>query len=166
MKSKGVIVNQTSVGAVAAFPFEATYNASKAAMTMFSDIMRLELAPFDITVVDLKTGIVKSNLLANNKKKVETSGSVLPNGSIYEPAREVLEKRIRGEGFDNMGAEQELWAKGVVRDLLKGKPKPKIWSGAGARLAWFGTLLPFGMLDGTVTKMSGLDIMEKILRTD
>lgn len=152
------------MGAVAAFPFEGAYNASKAAITMFSDIMRLELAPFDITVVDLKTGIVKSNLLANNKNTARTSGLVLPTGSIYEPAKEALEERIRGEGFENMGAEQEGWANGVVRNLLKKKPKPKIWSGAGAQLAWFGTILPFGMLDGTVMKMSGLDVMATDLR--
>lgn len=131
---------------------------------MFSDIMRLELAPFGITVVDLKTGILKSNLLANNKKKAETSASVLPNGSIYEPVRGALEKRIRGEGFENMGVEQEGWAKGVVGELLKGKPKPKIWRGAGARLAWLGTILPFGMLDGAVSKMSGLHDMGNDLK--
>jgi short-subunit dehydrogenase len=42
LKSKGMIVNQTSVVSTTAVPFQSTYNASKAAMAMFSDSMRLE----------------------------------------------------------------------------------------------------------------------------
>jgi len=42
LKSKGMIVNQTSVVSTMAVPFQSAYNASKAAMAMFSDSMRLE----------------------------------------------------------------------------------------------------------------------------
>jgi 1-acylglycerone phosphate reductase len=42
IKSKGMIVNQTSVVSTTAVPFQSAYNASKAAMAMFSDSMRLE----------------------------------------------------------------------------------------------------------------------------
>jgi len=42
LKSKGMIVNQTSVVSTMAVPFQSAYNSSKAAMAMFSDSMRLE----------------------------------------------------------------------------------------------------------------------------
>jgi 1-acylglycerone phosphate reductase len=42
LKSKGMIVNQTSVVSTTAIPFQSAYNASKAAMAIFSDTMRLE----------------------------------------------------------------------------------------------------------------------------
>lgn len=42
LKSKGMIVNQTSVVSTTAVPFQSVYNASKAAFAMFSDSMRLE----------------------------------------------------------------------------------------------------------------------------
>ena len=42
LKSKGMIVNQTSIVSTTAVPFQSAYNASKAAMAMFSDSMRLE----------------------------------------------------------------------------------------------------------------------------
>ena len=61
LKSKGMIVNQTSVLATTRGPFQSAYNASKAAMAMFTDALRLELEPFGVTVVDLKTGAVASN---------------------------------------------------------------------------------------------------------
>jgi NAD(P)-dependent dehydrogenase (short-subunit alcohol dehydrogenase family) len=42
LKSKAMIVNQTSVVSATAVPFQSAYGASKAAMAMFSDTMRLE----------------------------------------------------------------------------------------------------------------------------
>ena len=59
--SHGMIVNQTSVGAVVTIPFQAVSNSSKAALAMLSDSLRLELQPFGIAVVDLRTGVVKTN---------------------------------------------------------------------------------------------------------
>jgi len=35
---------------------------------MFSDSMRLELAAFGITIIDLKTRVVKSNLIKNQNE--------------------------------------------------------------------------------------------------
>jgi short-subunit dehydrogenase len=62
LKSKGTIVNHTSAASVCTIPFQSAYNASKAAMAAFSDSQRLELEPFGVRVVDLKTGVVSSNL--------------------------------------------------------------------------------------------------------
>jgi 1-acylglycerone phosphate reductase len=42
LTSKGMIVNQTSVVSATAVPFQSAYGASKAAIAMFSDTMRLE----------------------------------------------------------------------------------------------------------------------------
>jgi len=42
LQSKGIIVNHTSVVSTMAVPFQSPYNASKAAMAMFSESMRLE----------------------------------------------------------------------------------------------------------------------------
>lgn len=58
------------------------------------------LAPFGITVVDLKTGAVSSNLIKNQKTTTQIS---LPKGSIYEPAREVVESAMRNDKMADMG---------------------------------------------------------------
>jgi NAD(P)-dependent dehydrogenase (short-subunit alcohol dehydrogenase family) len=161
LKSKGMIVNQTSVGSAAVLPFQSVYTASKAAMAMFSNSMRLELDAFDITVVDLKTGVVRSNLIKNQKEVNQPS---LPKGSIYEPAREVVHKALRQEGFADSGMPAEQWAKLIVQDLLKKNPPPVIWRGESALLARVAAMLPFGMLDRTVKKITGLDVVEHIIR--
>jgi short-subunit dehydrogenase len=54
-----------------AVPFGGTYSATKAAMTAFSDALRMELAPFNINVVIVKAGAVKSELVNNAKEKTE-----------------------------------------------------------------------------------------------
>jgi len=87
LKSKGMIINQTSIASVTAIPFQSAYDASKAAMTMFSNLQRLELQIFGITVVELKTGVIRSNLIKNQK---ETMTASLPKDSIYGPAKEVV----------------------------------------------------------------------------
>ena len=159
--SKGMIVNQTSIGAVTTLPFQAIYNASKAALAMLSDSMRLELEPFGITVVDLRTGVVKTNLIKNLK---ETQQPSLPKGSIYEPAREAVEKALRQDGFEDTGMPANSWAKLVVQDLLKKNPPSVIWRGDSAWLTRLAAILPFGMFDGMVKKLTGLDVVERTVR--
>ncbi|KAH8594986.1 putative short-chain dehydrogenases/reductase [Bisporella sp. PMI_857] len=163
LKSKGMIVNQTSIASVTSVPFQSTYTASKAAIAMYSDAQRLELAPFGIRVVDLKTGVVKSNLV-KAVQEGNLTNTELPKDSIYAPAREVVEKALRHEGFVNAGIDGAVWAKAVVGDLLRKNVPPIIWRGENAWLAWVATMLPFGMLDSTVKQMTGMDIVEKILQ--
>jgi 1-acylglycerone phosphate reductase len=161
LKSKGMIVNQTSIGAVTTIPFQAVYSASKAAMAMLSDSLRLELQPFGITVVDLRTGVVRTNLIRNLKESQQPS---LPKGSIYTPAKEVVEKALRQEGFEDTGMPAQQWAKLVAQDLLKKNPPAVIWRGESAWLSRLATVFPFGMFDGMVKKLTGLDVVEQIVK--
>lgn len=76
----GMIVNQTSVGAVTTQPFQTIYNSSKAAITMLSDSLRLELQPFGIT----KTGVVKTNLIKNLNESQQPSCRRAPSMSLRD----------------------------------------------------------------------------------
>ncbi|KAL3428446.1 short chain dehydrogenase [Phlyctema vagabunda] len=160
IQSKGTVLNQTSLASVITVPFQSTYNASKAAIAMFSDHQRLELAPFGITVIDLKTGTVKSNIVNN----LSDWGSPLPEGSLYEPARDVVEAFMGGEKFQKDADPAEPYAEWVVKNVLKKRPSHVLWYGGFylwlTRLSLF---LPVGALDGTIKKITGLDIVEKRL---
>jgi 1-acylglycerone phosphate reductase len=161
LKSKGTIVNQTSVASTITVPFQSTYNASKAAMAMFSDSERPELEPFGIKVVDLKTGIVETNFWNNVKDTKETS---LPKDSIYQPAREQVEKTLRGGAYEGGGEPAELWAGRVVQDLMKTVPPANIWRGASAGMVRFAMMLPGGFLERMLKQMTGMDVVEKIIK--
>ncbi|KAG8168156.1 hypothetical protein KVR01_003845 [Diaporthe batatas] len=160
LQSKGLVVNHTSVGASTMLPWQGVYTASKAALMMLSDTLRLEMEPFGVQVVDLRTAVTKTNLIHNHAGKAPT----LPKGSIYEPAREVVEKALRQEVFVGQGMDVDEWARLTVRDLSKKKPPPVIWRGESATMLWFATFMPFGYLDGFLKKLGGLDIVEKIIK--
>ena len=93
---KAIVVNHTSTGVHLSIPFQSVYNASKAAMSRFSDTLRLELQPFGIAVVELKTGGVKTNVVNNVRAKQPE----LPESSIYQPAKDQVEKALRCEYFE------------------------------------------------------------------
>jgi len=88
----------------------------------------------------------------------------LPKDSIYGPTREVVEKALRQDGFADTGMPSERWSKLVVQDLLRKNPPPVIWKGDQAWLARIASVLPFGMFDGTVKKLTNLDAVEEIIR--
>jgi 1-acylglycerone phosphate reductase len=157
---QGIIVNHTSVGAVTTIPFQSVYNSSKAALAMLSDSLRLELQPFGIKVIDLRTGVVRTNLIKNMQQQKQPS---LPAGSIFEPAKDVVEKTLRQEGFENTGMPVEQWAKLTVHDLLKKDPPSVIWRGESAWLTRIASILPFGTFDGMIKKLTGLDSVEQIV---
>ncbi|OAL40683.1 hypothetical protein AYO20_00419 [Fonsecaea nubica] len=155
LESKGIVVNQTSSAGLTPIAFQSAYNASKAAMIMFSDCMRLELAPLGIRVVDLKSSNASSNNFSNNL------GAKLPAGSLYAVARDTVERVMRGETFP-MEVTAEQWAKQVARDLLKkDTPPANIWRGTKAGVAWLSSIRPFALPEGLLKKLAGLDVVER-----
>ncbi|KAG8531807.1 uncharacterized protein KY384_003443 [Bacidia gigantensis] len=158
---RGMIVNQTSAASVTAIPFQSVYSASKAALAMLSATLRLELQPFGIAVVDLRTGGINTGFLESTNKSKTPS---LPESSIYQPVKEPVERVLRREGLQGFGPSPEKWAKDVVQDLLRKHPPPEIWRGELAWFAWFATKLPSGMFDGIIKKFSGMDVVEKAMQ--
>lgn len=159
--TNGMIVNHTSVGAALIIPFQAVYNASKAAMSTFTQTLRLEMEPFNIKVIELKTGGVKTNIIENTRSK----GTPLPKNSIYDPARAEAESLNRSEWAEGqLNMTPERWAKNVTADLLRPTPPPIIWRGDAVWSAWFAGIAPFGWLDGITKKMTGLSKIGEIIK--
>lgn len=153
-----MVVNNTSIASVTPAPMQGIYNASKAAAAMLTDTLRIELAPFKVKVVDLRTGTVASNFYQNMP-----APPALPKDSIYAPAREVVEKAMAGTRLPP-AITAEDWAAQVVRDLLVAKPPTHIWRGQSAWMAWFvRRFLPYTFSDGILAKMGGLDVLEEKL---
>lgn len=158
-KGRGMIVNHASCASLCSVPFQGAYSASKAAMATFSDTQRLELQPFGIRVVDLKTGFVESNFQNNVRGKKAS----LPAGSIYTEAKEVVERAMQGVAMESLGTSSEEWAKAVVSDLLHSSCST-VWRGNKAWLVRIGSMLPFGSLDGTVNNLAGMSEVEQMIQ--
>ena len=118
------------------YVFGSVYNASKAALHQYSNTLRVELKPFDVKVITVVTGGVKSNI-ANTRRE-------LPEGSIYVLLNQEYQRRLTHS--QEVGEANEKYVKYVVPRVI-GTRKRSIWAGYGAWLIWFAsTFLPVSLL--------------------
>lgn len=165
LASKGTVVNNTSIAACVTSPCGGAYSASKAALAILTDTLRLELEVFGINVVDLRTGVVgPTNLLKNKSFFKESTAPILPKGSVYEPARDAMENVIRREAVLGAGMLPAVWARAVVRDLKRPNPPFVIWRGKNALISRIGGFLPRGLTDWLVKKMTRYNRVEEIMK--
>lgn len=121
--------------------FEAVYNASKAALAIFGETLRLELQPFGVRVVTVITGAVDTNIMRNS------SVPKLPDTSRYLPAEKQIVDLAVGndnDGVKRMSAAE--FAEKVANDVIGGA-NGKIWRGGYSSIARvFNVLMPTGVL--------------------
>nr|POF19902.1 nadph-dependent 1-acyldihydroxyacetone phosphate reductase [Quercus suber] len=160
---RATIVNNTSIASLAHVPLQGSYNASKAAAAMLTQNLRLELKPFGINVIDLKTGAVKTNFFANVMAS-ESGGPTLPANSVYLPGKDILEGRMRGDVLMDNAIDAGIWARQVVGDLTKKSPPLLVWRGSSAFTMWLTTFFPVWAFDGMMSNLMGLDVFQKRLR--
>lgn len=150
----GLVVNNTACASVTAgtMPFSGAYNASKAAAASLTEVLRLELEPFGIKVVNLMTGGVRSTFHSN------APTATLPPTSLYNVAKDTVEKAMSGADAAN-GTDPEQWADQVVKDLSKPNPSHWVWQGKFSTLVRIASHLPVGILDSSMRAMVGLDVV-------
>lgn len=157
--SKGTIINLGSIAGKSPVPWQGYYNASKASLLTISDSFRIELAPFDIKVIGIVSGGVKTKFWDN------LNDVALPKGSIYEPAKEVIEKALRGDGLEAAAVDIDLFAEQLVANALRKNPKKHHWIGDGAWSVW--ALSTFGwetVWDLALRGMFELGLVDKKIR--
>ncbi|KAI3403957.2 AYR1 [Candida oxycetoniae] len=109
INAKGVIGFTGSVSGIVPFPFSCTYSASKAAIHQYAASLRLELKPFDVKVINIVTGGVKTNI--EDKRS-------LPETSLYKvPGIEVAFKERQRMAAQNNPMPAATYAKKVVHDF-------------------------------------------------
>jgi 1-acylglycerone phosphate reductase len=64
----------------------ASYNATKAALHHWGNTLRVEMKPLGVTVVNIISGEIGTNILKRDQ------GRKLPAGSFYEPLQEDFSK--------------------------------------------------------------------------
>lgn len=99
-RRSGRIVNIGSVSGVTATPFSGAYCASKAAVHLISDAMRMELAPFGIRVITVQPGAVESRFGERAGREVER----FREGSLYSQVFDAIEARASASQVGSMPA--------------------------------------------------------------
>ena len=151
-RSRGLVVNIGSVSGVLVTPFAGAYCASKAAVHGLSDALRLELAPFDIRVMEVQPGAIESQFASHAQQQAE---QVLATDSPWWPLREQVQARARAS--QDRPTPAAVFAQGLLAATRK-SPVPalvRIGNGSTA-LPLIARVLPQRLLDWVLRKRFGL----------
>jgi NAD(P)-dependent dehydrogenase (short-subunit alcohol dehydrogenase family) len=150
----GVIVNIASVSGVCATPFAGAYCGTKAAVNLLSDSLRMELAPFGISVITVQPGAIKSSFGDAAAQKIGQYDK-----SVYAPIAGYIKARAAASQKNPTPAEE--FSKMLVDKLSRPKiPKLIRIGNESVRLPLL-TKLPVDMLDNMMSKVFGLNILKK-----
>ena len=149
-RRSGLIVNIASISGVCATPFAGAYCGSKAAVNLLSDSLRMELAPFGISVITVQPGSIRSSLGDNAAKNVDKY-----TNSVYAPVVDFIRGRAYASQKDSTSA--EVFSKTLVDKLFRPKIPRLIRIGHQSTLLPLLTNLPVGRFDKIMSKEFGLD---------
>ena len=129
IRRRGTIINISSIGGKMGEPFGTWYHTTKYAVEGLSDSLALELKPFDIHVVIVEPGIIRTawyEISAANMLKASDKGPYSQSAR-----KKAASFRRAGESF--LASPPEKIAEGIVKILSKKRPKLRYPIGGGAR---------------------------------
>lgn len=139
IKANGSIVNVTSISGHVNVPYMGLYAASKRSLEIVSETLRLEMQPFDVTVLSVVTGAVDT---LGNTYFAEFK---LPESSIYAPIESTIASRAQGHDGVKRESRKEYAIK-VVAEVARGIGGT-MWCGSHAGGVKFGeTFVPQSIL--------------------
>jgi len=150
--ARGRIVNVGSVSGVTATPFAGAYCASKAALHVLSDALRLELAPLGVRVVVVQPGAVESRFGA---RAADEAGRYGGEGSRWAPVADRIQARARLSERDPTPA--DVAARAILDAALRPRPPAVVRVGRGSRLLPLIGRLPAALRDRILSRRFGLD---------
>ncbi|XXH01661.1 hypothetical protein Hte_008021 [Hypoxylon texense] len=134
IEAQGKIVNIGSVGGVVPYVYGSSYNASKAALHHWGNTLRVEMKPLGVTVINVISGEVSTNILKRDRNRR------LPDNSVYRP----LEKQFANHvGRTPHSTTPEEYARSVVAEVTRSRPSAWFWTGArSSEVRYCDLLLP------------------------
>ncbi|KAK0521956.1 NADPH-dependent 1-acyl dihydroxyacetone phosphate reductase [Tilletia horrida] len=159
-QGSGTIVNIGSVVGISATPWAAGYSASKAAVHWWSDALRIELAPFNVRVVVVAPGAIKSGF----GEAAESSATVPSPSSPYYPAAAVIKARATFSQQSD-ATPSAVFAKLVLSKVLVRHPRAYVVAGAKSLAAWLSWYLPAWLTDRLKARVFSLGILVRAQRS-
>jgi len=153
-RRSGLVVNMASVSGLLATPFSGAYSASKAAVNLLSVSLRLELAPFGISVVTVQPGAIKSGF-----GEVAAKGIGFNENSVYAPLARYIKARATSSQKDPTTAE-EFSQKLINKLFLKTIPKIIRLGKQSVRLPLLANM-PVNQFDKMMSKAYGLNKLKE-----
>jgi 1-acylglycerone phosphate reductase len=139
VQAQGLIVNISSSASIMHTPWMSMYNCSKAAVSMASANMRIELKPLGVRVQCVVAGVVASQFDSNI---LEVK---LKEDSLYQGALDAIQSLRTGAVRKN-DMPVDLFVKKVAGDIVSGKSGETFRGGMASMAAWCKWLFPRGLL--------------------
>ncbi|KEY69446.1 hypothetical protein S7711_01988 [Stachybotrys chartarum IBT 7711] len=148
--ARGLIINVSSGTSVVPYLFGSVYSSTKSALNQYSRTLRMELQPFNVRVMVLMTGTVRSNI-ANHAERA------LPGGSLWKPVEDYFDAR-KAWSQRNGTMPADRFAEKVVTMALRGEgwltgTRDWFWVGGMAFAAWIASVLPAWVSELVVARL-------------
>jgi NAD(P)-dependent dehydrogenase (short-subunit alcohol dehydrogenase family) len=153
-RSRGRIVNVSSIGGRTASPFLSPYNASKFALEALSDSMRMELKPWGINVSVIEPGSIQSSMWGKGRETVDTLSKSLPAEAmrLYGDGIATMRKVLMQQ--EQMAIPAERVAKAIEHALSASRPRTRYLVGLDAKIsAFLHWILPDRTYDAFIAMM-------------
>ncbi|KAF7586373.1 hypothetical protein BBP40_009019 [Aspergillus hancockii] len=135
VRSRGRVVNVSSVGAVVNTPWIGIYSSSKSSLSTLSETLRLELAPLGVSVLTIMVGTVTTTFHANEPEVI------LPPTSRYVAIRDTISRWATGQAGPK-GCSVTEFAVSIADDVLG--EKGVVWRGPNSAAVRFDQMMSGG----------------------
>ncbi len=143
----GRICNISSVAGVLPIAFQTFYSSNKAAISLYSEGLNIEVKPFGIRVIDFMPGDIKTGF-TDNRKKNESNSKYY--GKRIDRSVKVMEKDERN------GMSVEYVSKVMYRNIMKKRPPVRKVVGVQYKFFLFlYRLLPIKFVNYVMGKLYG-----------
>ncbi|MEC9364656.1 MAG: SDR family oxidoreductase [Pseudomonadota bacterium] len=152
-RRRGLVVQLGSVSGVLTTPFAGAYCASKAAVHALADALRMELAPFDVQVMTVQPGAIRSDFGNSASRSLERDVAA---ESVYAAVADGIAARANASQEHAMPA--AALARRIADAALRPQPPARLRAGGGARLLpLLATVVPQRLRDRLLSRRFGLD---------
>jgi len=152
-QSCGLVVNIGSVSGVLITPFAGAYCASKAAVHTLSVALRMELAPFGVSVMEVQPGAVASKISLNAARQVER---LMPENSLWSSLQDAISRRVQAS--QQFAQPTEAFARQLLA-VIERKRRPRLLrlGKGGKTLPLMAHLLPQALLEYVLKRRFALN---------
>lgn len=129
----GRIINISSMGGKFGEPHGAWYHATKYAVEGLSDSLRMELKQFNIDVVIIEPGAIKTEWNSIARENLMKVSGNTAYGNLVAKHYRMLENADKGR----LGSEPVVIANTILKAISSNNPKTRYATGGGAKLILF-----------------------------
>lgn len=152
----GCIVNVGSMVGVVPTPWVGAYSGAKAGLRVLSEALRMELAPWEIDVVVVEPGAVRSEVADKAPRHSETPHYAAVSREIEQRAGASQERPMEAEEF----------ARRVAEAVLREPPPRVVQVGGGMGLLRLFQLVPDRLRERLFARAFGLEKLRRSLGPD